>query len=140
MVLQYRLDAAADYLAANGNTKCIVSGGQGFNEPHPEADVVGDYLEAHGVDASRITREDAALSTVENIENSMKLIGSPDARVGIVTNDFHVFRGVGIARKAGLVNVCGIAAPSNRWYLPNNLLREALCIAKDFVQGKLSLG
>ena len=103
-VLQYRLDAAADYLAANENTKCIVSGGQGFNEPRAEADVMGEYLEARGIDPSRIVREGASLNTVDNIENSMRLLPSSDAHVGIVTNDFHVFRGVGIARKAGLTN------------------------------------
>ena len=155
VVLQYRLDMACDYLRKNEDTVCIVSGGKGMNEPRAEADVMGEYLESRGVPASRIIREGASLNTTENIVNSMEIIAarsasesaetaegnslpSPErARVGIVTNDFHVFRGVGIARKKGMSNACGIAALSNPWYLPNNLFREALSIAKDFVQGNL---
>lgn len=142
-VLRYRLDAAYDYLQENKGTVCIVSGGKGFNEPCAEADVMGDYLESRGIDAKRIIREDAALNTAENIVNSMALIASnggvapEDARIGIVTNDFHVFRGVGIARKKGMGNAVGIAAPSTAWYLPNNLLRESFSIAKDFATGNL---
>lgn len=37
VVLKYRLDAAIDYLNENPDTNCIVSGGQGANEPFPEA-------------------------------------------------------------------------------------------------------
>ena len=136
-VLRYRLDTAYDYLSDNPDTVCIVSGGQGFNEPRAEADVMVEYLESRGVDAHRIVREDKAANTVENIEKSKAIIGNDEARVGIVTNDFHLFRGLGIARKKGLCNACGIAAPSNPLYLPNNLLRESFSIAKDFVTGNL---
>jgi uncharacterized SAM-binding protein YcdF (DUF218 family) len=134
-VLQYRLDAAYDYLVGNPRTVCIVSGGQGPNEPRAEASVMGDYLEARGIEPSRIVRETAATTTAQNIENSMKIIGSDTARVGIVTNDFHMFRSLKLARGKGLANACGIVAPSNPWFLPNNLLREALAIAKGLLLG-----
>lgn len=142
-ILRYRLDAAYDYLVQNEDTVCIVSGGQGYNEPRAEADVMGDYLESRGIAAERILREGASLNTSENIVNSEGLIAensgdSPaNVRVGIVTNDFHVFRGVGIARKKGMSGAVGIAAPSNAWYLPNNLLRESFSIAKDYLSGNL---
>ena len=58
-------------------------------------------------------------------------------RVGIVTNDFHVYRALCVARKAGLANCCGIAAYSTPSFLPNNLLRESLGIVKDFVAGNI---
>ena len=58
-------------------------------------------------------------------------------RVGIVTNNFHVFRSVAIARKQGLADVCGIAAPSTAFYLPNNLFREVFGITKDALWGNL---
>ena len=136
-VLRYRLDAACDYLAANPRTICIVSGGQGGNEVTPEAHIMASYLEQHGIAPERIILEDASLNTTQNIENSMKLIDPAHDRVGIVTNNFHVFRGVSIARKKGIVNVCGIAADSLPWFLPNNMLRESFGIAKDFVFGNL---
>lgn len=136
-VLRYRLDTAYDYLMANPETVCIVSGGQGPGEPLPEAQVMGDYLEGRGIDSARIVREPESHTTAENIENSMALIDPERNRVGIVTNDFHVYRGVGIARKKGLDNACGIASPSATFYLPNNLLRESLCIAKEYATGNL---
>ena len=136
-VLRYRLDEARDYLIANPRTRCIVSGGQGANEPVAEAEVMARYLVEQGIDPARITKESASLNTVGNIRNCMQLIDPAVDRVGIVTNDFHMFRGVSIARKQGIQNVCGIAAYSDPRYLPNNLLRETFGISKDFVQGNL---
>ena len=52
------------------------------------------------------------------------------ASVGIVTNDFHVFRAVQIAKGQGLENICAIAAESKKFYLPNNMLREFLAVIK----------
>lgn len=136
-VLQQRLDTAADYLQANPRTRCIVSGGRGPNEPEPEAQVMARYLTERGIDPNRITIEDESPNTVGNIRNSMTFINPDTDRIGIVTNNFHVFRGAAIARKQGIIHVCGIAAPSNPWYLPNNLLRETFGISKDFLKGNL---
>lgn len=137
IVLRNRLDAAIDYLEANPDTRCIVSGGQGPNEPLPEAHVMAEYLVEHGIDQTRITIEDESLNTVENIRNSMAYIDPDNDRIGIVTNNFHVFRGVAIARKQGIAHVNGLAAYSSPWYLPNNLLRETFGITKDFLMGNL---
>ena len=43
-VLQKRLDKAIEYLNANPETKVIVSGGQGYNEPVSEAEGMKGYL------------------------------------------------------------------------------------------------
>lgn len=137
VVLQHRLDTACDYLQANPRTMCIVSGGQGFNEHAAEADVMADYLVTHGIDPSRIIVEDRAENTEQNIVNSMAFFDPDNDSVGIVTNNFHVFRGVRIARKAGIAHVCGIAAGSSVPYLPNNMVRESLGIAKGFLTGSL---
>ena len=137
IVLRYRLDAAADYLRENPETQCIVTGGQGANEPFTEAEGMRDYLVNIGIDESRIILEPRALNTQQNIAYSKALMDSPEASVGIVTNNFHVFRGVGLAKKQGLTDTCGIAAPSNPLYLPNNVLREYVGITKDFLAGNL---
>ena len=137
IVLRYRLDTAYAYLAAHPQTRCVVSGGQGANEPYSEASVMFDYLVAAGIDPARIAVEDASLNTSENIENSLAFIDPATERIGIVTNNFHVFRGCAIARKKGIANVFGVAAPSSPWYLPNNLLRESFGITKDFVFGNI---
>lgn len=133
VVLKYRLDAAIDYLNANPDTICIVSGGQGANEPFPEAKGMADYLTEHGIDEERILLEDKSTNTVENIKYSKALIKQSYDSVGIVTNNFHVYRAVQNAKVQGVEGVCGIAADSNLLYLPNNMLRECCGILKDWI-------
>ena len=132
-VLKYRLDAAIDYLNKNPNTVCIVSGGQGANEPFSEAKGMEEYLLDKDIEGNRILLEDKSTNTVENIQNSKELLEREYNGVGIVTNNFHVFRAVRIAKVQGLEGVCGIAADSNILYLPNNILRECLGILKDLL-------
>ena len=88
-----------------------------------------EHLKEQGIDASRILLEDKSLNTEQNMEYSKALI-KDGASVGIITNDFHLFRAKQIARKYGLDNVCGIAAKSTPVYLPNNMLREFLAEIK----------
>ena len=116
---------------------CVVSGGQGPDEPFPEAQGMAAYLVQHGVAPERIMQESRSTNTVQNIAFSLELIGSTNYRIGIVTNNFHVFRALRLARKAGIQQVSGIAAYSTLWNLPNNLLREILAIIKGFVLGNL---
>ena len=137
VVLRYRLDTAYDYLRENPGTVCILSGGQGGNEPCSEAEGMYRYLTERGIAPERLVTEDKSADTSENIAYSMPLIGSADADVGIVTNNFHIFRGVRLAKAAGMKNVCGIAAPSSPLYLPNNMTREAFGIVKDLACGNL---
>lgn len=133
VVLKYRLDAAVMYLNENPDTMCIVSGGQGGNEPFSEAEGMAEYLLDKGIEEDRIILEDRSTSTVENIQNSKKLMKETYQNVGIVTNNFHVFRAVRIAKAQGLKGVYGIAADSNVLYLPNNVLRECCGILKDWI-------
>lgn len=135
--LRYRLDAAIDYLNENPNTICIVSGGQGKNEPFSEAEGMAEYLLKNGIKKSRIILEDKSTNTVENIMYSKTFMELPYDSVGIVTNNFHLFRSTKIAKAQGLNGVCGIAAESTVLYLPNNVLRECLGIVKDWVIGNL---
>lgn len=136
-VLKFRLDAAYDYLIANEDTLCVVSGGQGPNEPCTEAQGMYDYLVERGISPERILMEDKSTDTSENIAFSAEIIGSTDKDVGIVTNNFHVFRGMMLARHAGFENACGISARSNIYFQPNNLVREFFGIMKDLVCGNL---
>ncbi len=137
VVLRYRLDTAIDYLNENPDTICIVSGGQGTNEPFSEAEGMSDYLMENGIEKSRILLEDESTNTIENIQNSKALMELPYNGVGIVTNNFHVFRAVQIAKVQGLEGVCGIASDSNALYLPNNVLRECCGILKDWIMNNI---
>lgn len=136
-ILKYRLDAAVKYLNENPDTKCIVSGGQGINEPFTEAEGMEEYLIKKGIVADRIIKEDQSKNTVQNILYSKTLLDETYENVGIVTNDFHVFRAVQIGKKQGLKNVYGIAAYSHPFYMPNNALRECGGILKDWIKGNM---
>ena len=138
LVLQFRLDTAIEYLENNPDTICIVSGGQGRNESAPEADGMKKYLLEHGISEERIIVENQSSNTIENILYSKKLINSEEASIGIVTNNFHVYRGLALARKQGLATTYGISAPSTATYLPNNMLREFVGVMKDTLLGNMS--
>ena len=134
--LRHRLDTACDYLRRHPGARCVVSGGQGANEPRTEAECMRDYLVGQGIASSRVSLEGASRSTVENLVNSRDLIGDEE-EVGIVTSDFHVFRALRIAKAQGYEHAHGISAPSSAWYLPNNLLREAMCVTKDLIASNM---
>ena len=136
-VLQRRLDKALDYLRENPDTIVVVSGGQGSNEPVSEAQGMRDYLVARGIAGERILMEDKSTNTKENLEYSAGLIDKSGDSVVIVTNNFHVFRAVSIAKKQGYGAVQGMAASTHRGNLLNNLLREFLGVLKDFFVGNL---
>lgn len=131
-VLTYRLEKAIDYLKENPGTRCIVSGGQGYNEPCTEAEAMAVYLVEKGIPEERIIQEKEATTTKQNIRFSMSFMES-DASVGIVTNNFHVYRSLRIAEDQGLKNACGIAAGSRRFYLPNNMYREFFALGKYYL-------
>ena len=132
VVLRYRLDKAVEYLEDNPGTKCIVTGGQGYNEPFPEAVGMAEYLRKKGIDDGRIFLEKESSTTAENIRNSMQYL-EKDSSVGIVTNNFHVFRAVQIGKKQGLENVYGISADSHAYFLVNNMTRELLALLKFYI-------
>lgn len=132
VVLTHRLDKAADYLLKHPGTKCIVSGGQGKNEPCTEAEGMKQYLLEKGIETQRILLEDRSENTTQNIEFSQRLVNLKGKRVGIVTNNFHLFRALHIAEKQGLTEVEGIAADSSPYFLPNNMVREFFGVIKDW--------
>lgn len=139
-LLKSRLDTAAAYLLTNENTVCVVSGGKGDNEPVAEADAMYEYLVKCGIEESRILREDRSKNTAENIRFSRELLPADPGRVGVVTNDFHVFRAQRLARAGGFPDAVGISAPSVPAYLPNNIFRECLAIVKEWATGRIQIG
>lgn len=136
-VLKMRLDKAYDYLVQYENTKVIVSGGQGNDEPDTEAQGMYQYLLGRGISAERIIKEDKSRSTVENVKFSSTFLDINNDKVGIVSNNFHIYRAVSLARHAGYEHVTGIPAPSEKIMLPHNMFREFFGVVKDFLVGNI---
>lgn len=135
--LAKRLDQAIIYLNDNKDTKVIVSGGQGVGEDITEAAAMKRYLLAQNIEEERIILEDRSTSTNENLKFSYSLIENKTSKIGIVTNNFHVYRAVNIAEKIGIKNVEGLAAPSDNRLLLNYMFREFFAVVKAKCNGSI---
>lgn len=132
--LKKRLDTAVAYLEKNQGTRVVVSGGGGWRLS--EAAAMKAYLLEQGIAPERIAMEDQSKDTAENMKFSKSLIKS-GSTVGIVTNGFHLYRSIRLARKAGIDNVSGLAAPVDRLMALHYYVREAAGLLKDWVAGNL---
>lgn len=108
--LRLRIQTAYEYMTANPDTILVASGGKGTDERISEAECIRNTLVEMGLDESRILLEDKSMDTEENIRNSYGIIPSKDSRVGIVTNGFHIWRSMEIAKSQGCENVSGVSA------------------------------
>lgn len=144
LALQYRIEAARDYLKENPEAKVIASGGQGKNEGISEALAIANSLLSMGVSEDRILMEDKSTSTNENLVFSKACIESlgdtaEAASVVLVSSNFHIFRAKAIARNYGYEKVEGKSAASVPWLQPNYCVREFFAILNDAVKGNLKL-
>ena len=76
----------------------VTGGGTAWSNPSAtEAGVMADWLISHGVEASRILKEDASRTTGDNAEFTVKLLveNRPEVKaLAIVSSDYHVPLGV----------------------------------------------
>lgn len=135
--LRGRLRVAEKYLKENPETKAILSGGQGSGEDISEAEAMRQYLVQAGIQEERLLLEDQSVNTDQNLTYSMERMESPDASVVLVTNKFHVFRSIRIARKKGLTRVQGYGSRTYWYTVPNLYVREAFAVLKYAVCGQL---
>ena len=126
--LERRIRKAEQYLKSHPMTKVIVSGGQGKGEDITEAEAMEIYLWEHGIEKERILKETASTTTRENLRFSKALFTPEIVTVGIVTNNFHLFRALLIGRSEGYENLTGIAAGCNRILFLNYMVREFFAV------------
>ena len=137
LALLERARRALLYLEENPGTKAVLSGGKGDGENISEAEAMYRYLTGHGINGDRLMREEESTSTKENLEFSRRKIGTTDCSVGVVTNNFHVWRGAAIARKCGFREVAMVPSRYRSWRLFIYIPREILAIIKDKLMGNL---
>ncbi|WP_246277220.1 YdcF family protein [Neobacillus endophyticus] len=132
LVLSSRIHYAAKYLKEYPHTVAIASGGKGPGENISEAEAIKTQLVHQGIDESRIIIENRSTDTYENIRYSKKLI-PPKSRIGIiVTNNFHLYRAVSIAKDQGL-HVYGLPADTPASAILKSYSREYLSITKYYL-------
>ncbi|WP_395947773.1 YdcF family protein [Bacillus sp. X1(2014)] len=128
-----RINAAAEYLKRNKETIVIASGGKGPGEDISEAESIKRELVDQGISEDRIILEDQSTDTYENINFSKKLIPKGDRLGLVVTNNFHLYRAVSIARDYGLT-VQGLPAETPWIAVPKSYSREYLAITKYYLK------
>lgn len=152
--LKKRLNKALEYAENNPNTILVLSGGRGRDEPVSEAKVMYDYLEFNGIPRDQLLMEPKSRNTKENIAFSEGVIerheqwkaavlrgASQDdyldkreedpVKIGIITSNFHLLRAEGIARKQGIAEIHGIAAPGDPVMALHLWVRECFAVLKD---------
>ena len=137
LALLERVRRALLYLEENPGTKAVLSGGRGDGERISEAEAMYRYLTEHGISPERLIKEERSTNTKENLDFSLRLIGSTDYSIGIVTNNFHVFRGVAIGKKCGCQKIYPLPSRYSSWRLLIYIPREILAILKDKIVGNL---
>lgn len=131
-ILRTRIDAAYEYLSANPDVQCIVSGGKGGGEDISEAQCMFEQLTAKGIEAERIWLEDRSTSTKENLAYTLEVIrektGSTPTSLTLLSNEFHLYRASLFAGQQGLA--VETVPAETRWaalYI-NYFLREIVCV------------
>ena len=133
--LRNRIQVAYEYWEQNPDTLIIASGGQGDDEGISEAECIFNSLTQKGVPAESIILEDKSTSTYENLSNSMELIEGEDARIGIVTNNFHIYRSLKIAQGIGGAEFHGIYVHTSHLSFPHYMLREYFGVIYGWITG-----
>ena len=128
-LLRGRVDRALEFgrsqAALGKRVVYIPSGGQGADEPMPEARAMANYMLEQGVPEGRIIPEERSRNTYENMTFSKAIIDRihPGARVMYVTTNYHVFRSGVWSNLAGL-HAEGLGSDTRWWYWPNAFMRE----------------
>jgi hypothetical protein len=105
----------------------IASGGQGKDEPMPEAAAIRAYLLSQGIPDSAILTEERSANTFQNMAYSRELMDERGigGKVAYATTNYHVFRSGLWASRAGLPAE-GIGSKTAWWYWPNAFMRECI--------------
>lgn len=139
--LKYRLEEAWKYAEENQDTKLVVSGGQGPGEDISEAEAMKRWIVEKGIAQERIYVEDKSTNTYENMKLSRELIEKQNPkenyRVVVVSNGFHICRGLSIGKKQGFKNLEGLGAKTDPVLAVSYYIREAAALLKDGILGNL---
>lgn len=135
LTLQYRIDAAAEYLKNSPETIVIVSGGKGLDEGISEAQAMANGLMEQGINRERIILEDQSTNTRENMKYSVKLM-EEGKKVVVTTSGFHVLRAKKLMEREYSGEVSGLPAKSYSLTRITDYTRECLAVLKDGVLWK----
>jgi len=138
VTLKKRLDTAYEYMTKLPESVCILSGGQGADEPCSEAQAMKEYLLELGLDEDRIYLEDKSKNTLQNVKLSMELIekeGLSKDNIVSVSNAFHIPRIELICSRLNVEGEFVLAPDPNPYSLFSVLVREYMSYTKLLIFG-----
>jgi uncharacterized SAM-binding protein YcdF (DUF218 family) len=133
--LANRLNTALDYWSENPDAHIIVCGGLGNRASITEAEAMARYLSVMGVPRERILLEELSTSTHENLTFAKEILNDyfPGGyKAVLVTNDFHIYRSVNMARSIG-IETNRLGAYTDWYTMPVNYIREMMAVAYMWV-------
>lgn len=133
LALASRIHTAAEYLKENNNTIAIASGGKGQGEDITEAESIKRELMEQGINEDRIILENRSTDTYENIEFSKALIPQNVKTGVVVTNNFHLYRSIMIAKGQDL-ELYGLPASTPKQAILKSYIREYMAITKFYLK------
>ncbi len=134
-LLAARLERGVQWVARSSDKGrspvLVLSGGQGPDEPLPEAEAMARWVRDHG-GPTDVLLEEASTTTRENLVFSAALLAErgPVTRVAVVTSSFHAFRAALLMRSIGLSGYT-VGARTARYYWPSAMLREYVAVMRD---------
>ena len=145
--LGLRLQKACEYLKEHSQTKAVLSGGQGSGEEIAEAECMYRYLTEHGIPEERLLKEECSTTTRENLMYSARVLADSrqevttetvlGSKIGLVSNNFHIYRALLLAEKFGYRKVYGVPAASD-WKLQiHYMVREYFAVLKAKIRGDI---
>lgn len=140
ILLQDRINKAAEYLQEHPDVVVVASGGQGADEPMTEARAIHDALVEQGIDSRRILLEEQSVNTIQNLRCSMELLQENGYDLAedivVVSNGFHLTRVRMLWTRihGDDDNLSTLAAPSS--HVPSRYkmyIREPIALVKSFI-------
>ena len=132
-MVQKRVEKCAEFLKKNPDAVCVVSGGKLAFMPCSEGEILKPALCEYGISEERILTEQKALDTIENFQNSVKLICETenvsvqsvlDSSVAIVTSNFHIARAERLAERMGFSDIHSVSSKVPFPFVLNVYARE----------------
>ena len=121
-LLASRIKKGIEIYQKHPDCRLILSGGQGKDELIAEGQAMAKYALSQGVPEKDIIIEDRSKNTRENLQFSSHLMANK-ANLAIVTNYYHLFRALLIARDLGIPCI-GYGAKTKFYFSLNAYIRE----------------
>lgn len=121
-LLASRIDKGIAIYQKHPGSKLVMSGGQGPDEIIAEGQAMANYAMEQGIPAEDIIIENQSTNTEENLKFSYALM-KPGSRFALVTNYYHVFRALLLARKLK-IKCIGYGAKTKFYFSLNAFIRE----------------